>query len=504
MILPLFFAAARAYHSTTYIGNYATNITFQNGTRVFEKAPLTFTHGSILSPNYNASEGIQLVMEFTDGNFLKIGTLSLVGEGPDSNNTYFFYGIFPAGRRPLLVSLLAAVKKKLSDANGPGNYTYMDIYAELFQLFSSRGVTVQAAIFSVEGSRRPSGNATFLLDEKASGVFLMDRDSMRIDGYVFDEEGYVSEGKVFGVVASVGVLLLYWAWISLSKWFGSMSHLSQLSLHSYIMHMAFDHSYTAFLFNLGRLNWRLATLYTVLWVLMLPLAFILEMYQVMMIWKASLDTGGDVNEGQEREKFMDMCFELTAVLFVMYTAASVVFEAPIIGITVLYLYFVPQIVHSARSPIRKTRDTVFNIITSVVRLMPVYYFTLYSRNIKHTHSVPVAIYATCLVGVQLVIVTLQNIFGGAFFLAKRMRPQLFDYRAERPEPGTDCAICMSPIGETDPVMTTPCHHSFHEECLSRWMEEQMVCPICRARLPGGSTENAENPQPNTEDAPMYL
>ncbi|KAI8926783.1 hypothetical protein BC831DRAFT_425303 [Entophlyctis helioformis] len=32
-------------------------------------------------------------------------------------------------------------------------------------------------------------------------------------------------------------------------------------------------------------------------------------------------------------------------------------------------------------------------------------------------------------------------------------------------------------------MVTPCHHIFHTECLERWMEIKLECPVCRAELP---------------------
>ncbi|KAI8814364.1 hypothetical protein BJ742DRAFT_787266 [Cladochytrium replicatum] len=32
-------------------------------------------------------------------------------------------------------------------------------------------------------------------------------------------------------------------------------------------------------------------------------------------------------------------------------------------------------------------------------------------------------------------------------------------------------------------MVTPCHHIFHTDCLERWMEVKLECPICRTELP---------------------
>ncbi|KAJ2236618.1 hypothetical protein H4R99_005850 [Coemansia sp. RSA 1722] len=57
----------------------------------------------------------------------------------------------------------------------------------------------------------------------------------------------------------------------------------------------------------------------------------------------------------------------------------------------------------------------------------------------------------------------------------------------------ECAICIqhvdvSPTAASSlfgraPYMVTPCHHVYHTECLTRWMEMKLECPVCRAPLP---------------------
>jgi hypothetical protein len=63
--------------------------------------------------------------------------------------------------------------------------------------------------------------------------------------------------------------------------------------------------------------------------------------------------------------------------------------------------------------------------------------------------------------------------------------------------GEPCAICMCAFdvrrlarggggdgGDTfADVMVCPCEHVFHTECLTRWMDQAMQCPTCRAQLP---------------------
>jgi hypothetical protein len=37
--------------------------------------------------------------------------------------------------------------------------------------------------------------------------------------------------------------------------------------------------------------------------------------------------------------------------------------------------------------------------------------------------------------------------------------------------------------EQEDAMTTPCGNFFHAECLGRWMQREMICPVCRDVLP---------------------
>lgn len=32
-------------------------------------------------------------------------------------------------------------------------------------------------------------------------------------------------------------------------------------------------------------------------------------------------------------------------------------------------------------------------------------------------------------------------------------------------------------------METPCGHKYHKECLTKWMDNNLVCPNCRASIP---------------------
>jgi len=44
----------------------------------------------------------------------------------------------------------------------------------------------------------------------------------------------------------------------------------------------------------------------------------------------------------------------------------------------------------------------------------------------------------------------------------------------------ECAICLEEVGEGGAVkMIAYCKHVFHAECIDRWLEKQVTCPVCR-------------------------
>ncbi|GAY39629.1 hypothetical protein CUMW_045860 [Citrus unshiu] len=59
--------------------------------------------------------------------------------------------------------------------------------------------------------------------------------------------------------------------------------------------------------------------------------------------------------------------------------------------------------------------------------------------------------------------------------------------------GDNCAVCLEELiakeeikGQTTEkktqLITMPCHHIFHVSCISRWLEEQNSCPMCRRQI----------------------
>lgn len=58
-----------------------------------------------------------------------------------------------------------------------------------------------------------------------------------------------------------------------------------------------------------------------------------------------------------------------------------------------------------------------------------------------------------------------------------------------------CAICQDEMIATSVAVRLPCNHTFHEECLTKWLGKQHTCPTCRGKLP---ERDAPTPTPGLE------
>ena len=342
---------------------------------------------------------------------------------------------------------------------------------------------VISLIFNVSNTNQSLSNKIFDLNILLSGYVIWDNYNISLKALLFDLNSYVIEGKVFGVITAIGVILGFYGWFSISNNFQSIVHLQQLSVHSFILHIGFDFSFSLFIFDLSMTTSRFSLLYSFLFLTMLSVYFGIQMKLLAQIWRAHNSEIADADMNEIRFAFFKFFGEVSILMSLSSLAISSVFTEPFICLSYLYSFFLPQIIHSCLIHGKKSGDLIFIFLVSLTRLFPLWYFTLYDRNLIGTNSNFVAIIITLWVLIQISIIHLQNKFGGAFFLPKSYRPQSFNYFPEQIPIGIECAICMSLVTEQDEGMLTPCSHVFHKDCLSRWMEEQLICPICRSRLP---------------------
>jgi hypothetical protein len=45
-----------------------------------------------------------------------------------------------------------------------------------------------------------------------------------------------------------------------------------------------------------------------------------------------------------------------------------------------------------------------------------------------------------------------------------------------------CPICLSDYTNEDLLIVLPCHHEYHEECITEWLLQQASCPMCKHDL----------------------
>ncbi|WMV14517.1 hypothetical protein MTR67_007902 [Solanum verrucosum] len=53
--------------------------------------------------------------------------------------------------------------------------------------------------------------------------------------------------------------------------------------------------------------------------------------------------------------------------------------------------------------------------------------------------------------------------------------------------GDECMVCLEELvkkeGDHDDIVSMPCSHMFHGECITKWLETSHYCPICRFEMP---------------------
>jgi hypothetical protein len=85
---------------------------------------------------------------------------------------------------------------------------------------------------------------------------------------------------------------------------------------------------------------------------------------------------------------------------------------------------------------------------------------------------------------QVWLLYVQDRLGPRYYLPQGYLPKLYDYHPVT-IPASECGICFSDVAQADAqdYMVTPCNHLFHSDCLNRWFEIKLECPICKRELP---------------------
>lgn len=178
----------------------------------------------------------------------------------------------------------------------------------------------------------------------------------------------------------------------------------------------------------------------------------------------------------------------------------------------LLSFWVPQAVSNAREDTNRALEPQYVLGMGAARLfLPLYLWGCPEnffgfQNVIEYRPVLCALLALW-VGAQCAFLLLQDRLHARFFVPARFLPPKYDYHdielaglvgagGEGAGAGGDeeeggaadrlCVICHDDVdlgGDPRELMRTPCNHLFHTACLSRWMDQKLECPTCRAPLP---------------------
>lgn len=69
---------------------------------------------------------------------------------------------------------------------------------------------------------------------------------------------------------------------------------------------------------------------------------------------------------------------------------------------------------------------------------------------------------------------------------EQLERQTVDAKLLGPEGHAECTICISSVQLGEEVLSLPCKHWFHEECVVMWLKQHNTCPVCRNPVDNGS------------------
>jgi len=218
---------------------------------------------------------------------------------------------------------------------------------------------------------------------------------------------------------------------------------------------------------------------------------IFEMRYLLIIWKARRPQGFQEGWNSMRRE-LSMLYSrfygcLLAGIVVIYQMQR--FSGVLI--LLIYSFWVPQIVHNMHHDHRKPLLIRYIVGMSATRLLIPLYALACPNNFLHSEpNYKLAATLLAWVGLQVGVLVIQHYKGPRFCIPRRFRPDKYDYYRRIPmvdvSENEDCAICMMPVGgssDSSPRVVTPCDHVFHHDCLKRWMDIKMECPVCRRAVP---------------------
>ena len=366
------------------------------------------------------------------------------------------------------------IENKLSFFNINGSQTAAQVHDILLSEYGSDGDGLTT--IRIQIAEKSENKKTFYLPIGMEGKMSFKDFSIHLSADMLNYKMYIIETKVYGLIVSIYIILVFYAWRSISYNISSRN-LKKLSFLSYMMYMCFDFNY-GYLLLYYSLDYADSTLLFGLLSLVFSLQFYcVQAFRVFQIWVSSGRINGLTNYVSVLKFFLEMLYLILLYLL----SVCYIFEFPYLPILAILSAPLPQIFKSAYNDYINGPDNIFIILISLSRILLFGFHYIYPKAPKGLFE-PKAFFLVFFYQSFLCIISLlQNRFGGRFFFPRFARPQKYKYDLSIVSPDTECPICMSNI--EDNVMITPCGHYFHKACLEQWMNEQMVCPVCRQELP---------------------
>ena len=383
----------------------------------------------------------------------------------EKNHTYTFFN--------------AIIKEEMKK----DNFTFLGLHEAFNLSFMNRKIFAQILSFNATLKSffdSSINEESFIL----RGVQHKSKFNLSFIAQLIDIKAFSRKCAIFGTFYAITLILRFVGWRSMLNNFTTENTVARLSYISVLSNSLFDFSFCIYIINItlrDDINKSLI------------LDFILEM-GIYSIYENNVT--GRVQFLRMRDflpRLLPCHKSLLFIIFHLFMIIIYIFSFfamnnyPLITTLFFNSFFIPQIIRSCIMATRKKNDSAYVITMIVYRVLFLMYFGAYPDNIIGSFYPKEAMIGIVLLVLQGTIVLLQNQYGGRFFIPPSLSSNSYDYFGHQVEEGTICSICLNPITESNiqarKVMTTPCNHSFHAECLTRWMDEELACPLCRSPLP---------------------
>lgn len=313
-------------------------------------------------------------------------------------------------------------------------------------------------------------------NRKNTIISLFELKAQGIDASLLDKES-----RTYGAIS--GIFFAFLVLIYKSIKFPDYHLTSALTI---LMNTSYDLGYGNLLNLIGRMNEPTNVLFSVISIGYATLFFI-NTFRVFKIWSiANEELLRGLPPLMQQRYYSAFLFQCNLMYIISLLFFTKITSHSTFIMLVLFSTWIPQIIFNVLKGCRNSIPPTYYVGITYIRLfeMGINFLSPTSLFFFKKSCRSSFFLAFLWSTFQVIFLFLQKKFGGAFFLPKSMKNEPYDYYSKKPEPHTECPICLSEINTDNEVaVITPCNHAFHEACLRRWMVEQSICPMCRRSLP---------------------